>query len=156
MVDALWVGPRDPDDGFLDGIDDDDDEDLFEGRTPFPWMRPPNADQLYEHGIFYEFQPLPAQVIEPIMVDEVRRLAEPMNKRIWQNHAHLKDIALRYEAVVQRRWEKKSKVKRREMILSAWGTETVALPKMHQPDLVHFRTREDQYVQTCCLFRCTG
>lgn len=155
MIDALWVGPRDPDDDFLDGSDDDIDEDLFEGRTPFPWSRPANADELYQHGLFYAFRPLPTQKIEPITVDEVRRLAEPMNKRIWENQTQLKEIALRYEAVIQRRWEKKSKVKRREAVLSAWGTGVVALPKEHQPHLAHYRTREEPYVEHGVRSLCT-
>lgn len=146
MIDALWV---DPDDGFLDGIDSnsDSENDLSgNGRVPFPWSRPANADKMYQHGIFYDLRPSPQHRLEPITVAEVRKQAEPMNKRIWENYALLGEIALRYEAVIQRRWEKKSKLKRRETVDSAWGSDPAPLPKEHRPDLVQLRHRSKEYV----------
>lgn len=53
--------------------------------------------------------------------NQVRAQAEPMRKRIWDRYIHLQAIVQRYEAVIQRRWEKKSKVKRRETVVSVWG-----------------------------------
>lgn len=68
----------------------------------------------YCHGVF-EGRP-PNNLPERIGVDEVRSRAEPMSRRVWANFELLKLIVERYEAVIQRRWAKKSKVKRRQIL----------------------------------------
>lgn len=68
----------------------------------------------YSHGVFYRRQP--AKLPEPISAHEVRSRAEPMSRRVWANFDLLKVVVERYEAVIQRRWEKKSKVKRRQIL----------------------------------------
>lgn len=131
--DYLYEFDDDQDDDEDDegNLDDDDDDD----------------DDSYDHGIFSRHGPSPYQSLEYPTVDEVRARVEPMNKRIWINYTHLQAIGQRFEAVIQRRWEKKSKVKRRETVLSAWGSGP-AIAKEHRPELIHVRNYHIKYVKS--------
>lgn len=64
----------------------------------------------------------------PHIRDTVRRTAE----RIFDNQASLQAIVERHEDTIQKRWIKKSKPKRREIILGAWP----GMAADHRPDLV--------------------
>lgn len=75
---------------------------------------PSLGPKTYSHGVFCGRPP--AHLPERISVDEVRSRAEPMSRRVWANFDLLKVIVERYEVVIQRRWEKKSQVKRRRIL----------------------------------------
>lgn len=72
--------------------------------------------------------------VEHIHTDELPQIRKTIKKttdRIFANHHELRAIIERHEATIQKRWLKKSKVKRRGVLLGAW-------PKMasgHRPDL---------------------
>ncbi|ROW08476.1 hypothetical protein VMCG_03021 [Cytospora schulzeri] len=101
----------------------------------------------YTHGIFRGRHP-GEHLPEPITAAQVRAQARPRSERVWANAQHLQAIVERHEAALQRRWEKKSKVKRREMLQSAWAsTDSPPLPPLpaeHRPGMRHM------------LHRCSG
>lgn len=72
--------------------------------------------------------------VEHIHTDElpqIRKTIEKTTDRIFANHRELRAVIERHEATIQKRWLKKSKLKRRVVLLGAW-------PKMasdHRPDL---------------------
>lgn len=133
----------------IDHDDDDDDYDYddeeYDTDNDDDYALHDREDDLYKHGIFRIYDPIPHQEPEHLTVDQVRARADPMNKRIWENYTHLQAITQRYEAVIQRRWEKKSKIKRRDAVINAWGPDS-ALPRNHRPELLHIRSRPPQFV----------
>lgn len=68
---------------------------------------------------------------------EVRSQVRQMAPRIFQNWDTLKKMAERYEDVIRRRWSKKSKPKRRDLLLAAWPD----MAKGHRPDFAVFKSR---------------
>lgn len=145
------IHPYHLDDYTNEHLDDDDtdgdDEYEYDSDDDDDYALHDRGDELYKHGPFRAYDPIPHQEPEHLTVDQVRARAEPLNKRLWENHTHLQAISQRYEAVIQRRWDKKSKVKRREAVVNAWGSDS-ALPKDHRPDLLHIRSRLSQSVES--------
>lgn len=64
----------------------------------------------------------------PALRLEIRQTA----KQIYENWETLGSIVQRHEATIQRRWTKKSKSKRRELLLTAWPN----MAQQHRPDIV--------------------
>lgn len=54
---------------------------------------------------------------------------------IFQSFTALQDILGRYEAIVRKRWLKKTQTQRKELLLKAWP----AIPTTHRPDLQAYR-----------------
>lgn len=63
----------------------------------------------------------------PALRSEIKQTAE----RIYSNWENLGSIVQRHEATVQRRWSNKSKLKRRELLLTTWPN----MARDHRPDL---------------------
>lgn len=63
----------------------------------------------------------------PALRSDIRQTAV----RIFDNWGTLQSIVTRHEATIQKRWTNKSKVKRRELLLTIWPNMT----KDHRPDL---------------------
>lgn len=63
----------------------------------------------------------------PSVRSEIRNTAE----RIFNNWKTLESIVQRHEATIQKRWTKKSKLKRRELLLTTWPN----MARDHRPDL---------------------
>lgn len=94
--------------------------------------------QFYTHGVFrglVQGDRLP----EPISAAQVRARAGPMSRRVLTNAQYLQNIVERHEVALQRRWEKKSKVKRREMLRSAWASTDSPPPPLAAERRLHIR-----------------
>ncbi|KAI0004853.1 hypothetical protein F4779DRAFT_621201 [Xylariaceae sp. FL0662B] len=68
-------------------------------------------------------------------------------KSIFGNWKWLNEVALRHEALIQRRWSKKSPNKRRKLLLDVWSS----IPLHHRPDFYHlskFVNNDDRLVDT--------
>lgn len=63
----------------------------------------------------------------PAIRCEIRQTAE----RIYRNWRILEDIVQRHEATIQKRWTNKSKIKRRELLLTTWPN----MSHDHRPDI---------------------
>lgn len=101
------------------------------------------TNKTYTHGVFDGTNPVHPP--DPISVEDVRARAEPMSRSIWQDFEHLKAIVQRYELVLQRRWTKKSKLKRKKTLQSAWAATSTPPPQplseMHRPDMHYLCNR---------------
>ncbi|KAJ4390060.1 hypothetical protein N0V93_007533 [Gnomoniopsis smithogilvyi] len=71
--------------------------------------------------------------------NEVRREAERRSTRIFASHKDLHSILDRYEAIIQKRWTKKTRSQRQAILLKAWPN----MPTVHRPDFDAFK-RERQ------------
>jgi hypothetical protein len=100
-----------------------------------PWGFTPNDQKFFEQlGVGTPGAlPMPS-FISP---SEVRSQVRQMAPRIFQNWETLMKITERYEDVIRRRWSKKSKPKRRDLLLAAWPD----MAKGHRPDLAVFKSR---------------
>lgn len=85
--------------------------------------------------------------LHPISADEVpqiRKSIQETTERIFNNQSELRAIIERHEETVQKRWTKKSKLKRRGVLLGAW-------PRMaseHRPDVELVRRRKPGQIFT--------
>ncbi|SPJ78235.1 uncharacterized protein FTOL_06624 [Fusarium torulosum] len=71
--------------------------------------------------------------------DEVRQQAAGYSSKIFTSFNLLRDILQRHEATIQKRWTKKTRQQRLQILLKAWPT----MPVFHRPDFEAFR-RESQ------------
>ncbi|XP_044724835.1 C2H2 and C2HC zinc finger [Hirsutella rhossiliensis] len=71
---------------------------------------------------------------------DVRREAQQRSSSIFASYHRLQAILVRHEATIQRRWAKKKKQQRLEILLSAWP----GMAKMHRPDFEAFRKESIQ------------
>lgn len=89
----------------------------------------------------------PAIDFIPIRTDElpqIRRTIKETADRIFANYRELQAVIERHEATIQKRWSKKSELKRRTVLLGAW-------PKMasdHRPDVELVRRQKPGQVFT--------
>ncbi|RMJ15126.1 hypothetical protein BHE90_002696 [Fusarium euwallaceae] len=101
--------PEDFDDGGLDGIDWSNPEKFLQAiGGPMPKM------------------PSPA---------EVRREAKGRSRDIFVAYDTLNQILQRHEATIQKRWSKKTRQQRLQILLNAWP----GMPASHRPDFEAFR-----------------
>ncbi|EXL65227.1 hypothetical protein FOPG_18539 [Fusarium oxysporum f. sp. conglutinans race 2 54008] len=66
---------------------------------------------------------------------KVRRQAGEYSTKIFASHHLLKQILERHEATIQKRWTKKTRQQRLQILLKAWP----AMPASHRPDFEAFR-----------------
>ncbi|KAH8759995.1 hypothetical protein F5883DRAFT_564348 [Diaporthe sp. PMI_573] len=67
--------------------------------------------------------------------DEVRREAKGRSSRLYASHSDLRAILERHEAVIQKRWIKKTKSQRQAILLKAWPN----MATVHRPDFEAFK-----------------
>ncbi|KAI5859515.1 hypothetical protein GGS23DRAFT_616202 [Durotheca rogersii] len=109
------------------------------GQTPKPELSADNKETLptakeYTHGYFDRMHNQSEVIYEDITVEQARELSEPQIANIWMNFKHLQAIIHRHEALIQKRWIKKSKVKRSEILQSAWGPRS-AMNAQRKPNM---------------------
>lgn len=89
----------------------------------------------------------PAIEFNPIRTDElpqIRKTIKETADRIFANYYELQAIIERHEATIQKRWSKKSNMKRRSVLLGAW-------PQMasdHRPDVELVRRKKPGQIFT--------
>lgn len=83
-------------------------------------------------GIFASRGMAPPKVSSP---SEVRREAKNRSTNIFAHYDKLQSILERHEATIQKRWEKKSRTQRLNILLQAWP----GMPLTHRPDFAAFR-----------------
>ncbi|KAF4969542.1 hypothetical protein FSARC_3225 [Fusarium sarcochroum] len=66
---------------------------------------------------------------------EVRRRANENSTKIFSSYHSLKQILGRHEGTIQKRWTKKTRQQRLQILLKAWP----AMPTSHRPDFEAFR-----------------
>jgi hypothetical protein len=71
---------------------------------------------------------------------DVRKEATERSAKIHANYGLLRGIVSRHEAVVQKRWIKKSKQQKLKILLDAWP----GMPSMHRPDFDAFRKETER------------
>lgn len=95
----------------------------------------------YNHGIFCDMDP--GEKTAPISLHLARVKAEQMSTSIWKHFEHLKAIIERYETVIHKRWAKKSGIKRKQALQTAWASisdrSPPPMPEMHRPDVFFLR-----------------
>lgn len=74
----------------------------------------------------------PPTILSPT---QVRREAKDRSTNIFAHHGKLQSILERHEATIQKRWEKKSRTQRLNILLKAWP----GMPLTHRPDFAAFR-----------------
>lgn len=97
----------------------------------------------YSHGHFRNMRTRPP-IVDLLSVDTVRGWTADDIKQICSHYLRLRMIVERYEAIIQGRWSKKSKHKRRAILQSAWGKEFKPMATGHRPDIAHI-------MSGCCL-----
>ena len=80
---------------------------------------------------------------------EVRRQAKAMAKDISGSWKQLNDVLDRHEPAIHRRWAKKSKNQRAEILLAAWPR----MSSSHRPDFGAFRRETEQQRDSGTKFR---
>ncbi|KAJ4393298.1 hypothetical protein N0V93_002506 [Gnomoniopsis smithogilvyi] len=105
----------------------------------------------YVHGVFRNTNPF--HETQTISLEEVRSEASPLNKSIWGDFENLRAIIQRFEAVIQKRWAKKSIIKRKLALQSAWAATSDPAPqpmaKIHNPGVDYLRRRCNESKQIC-------
>lgn len=96
------------------------------------------------HRLTPEAQAFITYLYPKISRSQLEAEARPLAQRIYENWKLLKSIVERHEATVQGRWLKKSKVKRRAILLRLWP----GMPVDHRPDQVAYqKSLRDQPVR---------
>ncbi|KAJ7168950.1 hypothetical protein C8R46DRAFT_1092926 [Mycena filopes] len=70
----------------------------------------------------------PKGVLHP---HEARQKADPLRRKLFADWHRLQDIVLAHEETIQRRWKKRTAVKRKQVLLEVNPT----LPKEHAPEI---------------------
>jgi hypothetical protein len=108
-----------------DGLDDiGGGEDTFDSRAFFSAIG----------GAGKRF-PMPKFLTAP----EVRSLSNERSTAIFETWKTLREVLRRHEATIQRRWSKKSKAQRLNVLLKAWPN----MPLTHRPDFDAFRRESE-------------
>lgn len=68
---------------------------------------------------------------EAIPVGNVRAYKDALISTIFANYEVLNAILNRHQATISKRWHKRSEAKRRDLVLSAWGSKMAV---NHRPD----------------------
>ncbi|RYO75691.1 hypothetical protein DL762_009881 [Monosporascus cannonballus] len=67
--------------------------------------------------------------------EQVRREAQARSNNIFDGYTTLREILIRHEATIQKRWTKKTRQQRQKILLDAWPDMAV----VHRPDFDGFR-----------------
>ncbi|KAI0545396.1 hypothetical protein F4679DRAFT_561204 [Xylaria curta] len=102
----------------LDGVEVPDDIDWVSNSDPF--------------GVFASRGMAPPKMPS---ASEVRREAQDRSTNILAYHEKLQSILERHEATIQKRWEKKTRTQRLNILLQVWP----GMPLTHRPDFAAFR-----------------
>lgn len=96
------------------------------------------TDPLYLHKLLGlgspGAQPLP-QLLSP---HQVRSQALPLSQQIFDLWGKLHSIVENWEATMQKRWSKKTKEQRKNILLGAWP----GMPTIHRPDFDAFKKKK--------------
>lgn len=88
-----------------------------------------------------DWESMVASIIpKPTPPDEIRRQAKSRCASIFASHNVLRAILERYEAIVQKRWTKKTRSQRQAILLKAWPN----MPTRHRPDFEAFKKESPQ------------
>ncbi|KAI0135118.1 hypothetical protein F4814DRAFT_399921 [Daldinia grandis] len=72
---------------------------------------------------------------------QVRQEAQARSNNVFGSYVNLRDILMRHEAVIQKRWNKKTRQQKQKILLDAWPDMAIT----HRPDFDAFRrTGESQ------------
>ncbi len=74
-----------------------------------------------------------------ITESEILSQSRPRVNRIFENQHLLRNIIYRHETMIQKRWVKKSKSRRRAVLMEAWGQPP--MPLSHRPDIVAYKNK---------------
>lgn len=121
--------------GLADLPDDFDDIDWSDPQSFFKHLNAGRPGGL----------PIP-DLMEP---PQVRRLCKERSTRIFANHTRLGGILERHEATIQKRWTKKTKHQRLQILLDGWPN----MAAVHRPDFAAFRRESEAQRETGTKFR---
>jgi len=76
---------------------------------------------------------LPPSIVTSI--DQVSTESKEMVQKIFEDYAHLHALVVSNERLIQKRWMKMTRTRRREILLAAWPD----ISSVHRPDLAAFR-----------------
>ncbi|KAM3504436.1 hypothetical protein MY10362_003556 [Beauveria mimosiformis] len=113
----------DIDDGFLDGID---------------WSNPQSL-----------FKAIGGPVPRTSSPAEVRRQAQEKSRDIFAAYDSLSKILQRHEATIQKRWSKKTRQQRLQILLKAWP----GMPASHRPDFEALRKESKEQRERATRYR---
>lgn len=85
---------------------------------------------------------------KPLELDQIRSLANTFAHDIFADWTNLNAILKRFEALIQKRWLKKSAKQRRETLTAAYPS----IPLVHRPDFENFRNYSNRHIsrsRTC-------
>jgi hypothetical protein len=85
---------------------------------------------------------------KPLELDHIRSLATTFAHEIFADWANLNATLKRFEALIQKRWLKKSAKQRRETLTGAYPS----IPLVHRPDFENFRNYSNRHIsrsRTC-------
>lgn len=85
---------------------------------------------------------------KPLELDQIRSLANTFAHDIFADWTNLNAILKRFEALIQKRWLKKSAKQRRETLTVAYPS----IPLVHRPDFENFRNYSNRHIsrsRTC-------
>ncbi|KAK4236499.1 hypothetical protein C8A03DRAFT_16841 [Achaetomium macrosporum] len=100
----------------------------------------PGSDALPDVGPLPDTGFLPGFPMPPTMTpDKVRQLCKERSASIFANHDRLRRILDRHESTIQKRWTKKTKQQRLQILLDGWPN----MPPMHRPDFAAFRIESE-------------
>lgn len=77
--------------------------------------------------------------IRAITLTEAKAERDRLVPRVLRQARYLQDIVLRHEYTLQNRWVRKSKAKRKTLLLQVWPD----MAREHLPDFIDFRVRGD-------------
>ncbi|EEU34289.1 uncharacterized protein NECHADRAFT_50192 [Fusarium vanettenii 77-13-4] len=117
--------PEDFDDGMLDGID---------------WSNPES---------FLEAMGIKGRMPKMLSPAEVRREAKGKSRLIFAAYETLSKIIERHEATIQKRWSKKTRQQRQQILLKAWP----GMPASHRPDFEALRKESKEQRERCTKYR---
>jgi hypothetical protein len=82
--------------------------------------------------------------VPPSLVTTIAKHAAILGESIINDYNTLKNIVLRHEALIRKRWLKKTTIQRRHILLAAWPN----MSEMHRPDYVEEMDRLMQAMST--------
>ncbi|GAB0137855.1 hypothetical protein EsDP_00006108 [Epichloe bromicola] len=88
----------------------------------------------------------PPKLMEPA---EVRKEARHRSSKIFEDYHKLRAIIERHEAVIQKRWEKKTRSQRLKILLDAWPN----MPATHRPEFAAFRKHPKRLHEAAAKYR---
>lgn len=92
--------------------------------------------------------------MSPSLIASIMKHASLLGERTYEDYQTLNHILIRHEATIRKRWLKKSRSQRRDILLQAWPD----MPENHRPDYseMHIKSRNDQNPNRLKLGLATG